>query len=104
MRIAIVMLFIPALSLQVSAATIRIPLDQPTIQAGINAAFNNDTVLVVAGTYLGDGNRDLDYGGKLIVVKSESGPELTIIDCQADSSAKHNAFYFQKRRGFHRRA
>ena len=36
------------------AATIRVPLDQPTIQAGINAAAAHDTVLVRCGAYYED--------------------------------------------------
>ena len=32
------------------ASTIKVPADQPTIQDGINAAVNGDTVLVAPGT------------------------------------------------------
>jgi hypothetical protein len=76
------------------AATIQVPANQPTIQAGINAAVNGDTVLVAPGTYVGDGNRDLDFGGKQLILKSEDGPDSTVIDCQGSESNPHRAFYF----------
>jgi parallel beta-helix repeat protein len=59
-----------------SAAQIRVPADQPTIQQGINSATNGDTVLVAAGTYY----EGINFSGKNIVVVSEAGPETTIID------------------------
>ncbi len=64
------------------------------IQEGINAAVNGDTVLALDGTYTGDGNRDLDFGGKLITVRSENGPENCIIDSQASETDPHRGFYF----------
>ncbi len=82
------------LTLPTNAAVIQVPFDQPTIQSGINAATNGDTVLVATGTYLGAGNRDLDFSGKLITVKSVAGAANSIIDCQADSLNQHWAFYF----------
>ena len=76
------------------ATVIHVPADQPTIQAGIDAAIPGDTVFVADGTYTGNGNRDIDFGGKGIVLKSENGPDFTIIDCQGDSLDPHRGFYF----------
>ncbi len=53
-----------------------------TIQAGLNAASDNDTVTVADGTYTGGGNKDLDFGGKAITLRSANGAALTIIDCE----------------------
>ena len=71
-------------AIRINATTIHVPADQPTIQAGIDAAADGDTVLVADGTYTGDGNRDIDFGGKSIVLKSENGPVLTVIDCEGN--------------------
>jgi serine protease len=58
------------------AAIINVPADQPTIQDGINAAVNGDTVLVAPGTY----NENINFGGKAITVTSSGGAKVTIID------------------------
>jgi len=79
-KIMIILLFSsPSL---LSATVIHVPGDQPTIQAGIDAAVNGDTVLVADGTYTGDDNRNLDFYGKAITVESENGPEYCVIDCE----------------------
>lgn len=50
--------------------------DYLTIQAGIDAAVDGDTVLVAPGTYV----ENVDFLGKEITVQSEDGAELTVID------------------------
>src|ERR1700722_6675739 len=63
-------------SLPVMGKVIHVPADQPTIQAGINAAATGDTVLVSSGTYY----ENINFNGKAITVTSASGPGATVID------------------------
>jgi hypothetical protein len=72
--------------LAAGAAVIDVPADQPTIQAAINAAVDGDVVVVAPGTYVGAGNRNLDFGGRAITVRgSDPGdPQVvaaTVLDC-----------------------
>jgi hypothetical protein len=76
------------------AVTVYVPDDFDRIQEAIDVCIDGDTVIVRDGTYTGDGNRDIDFTGKAIVLMSENGPEVTIIDCQGDSLDPHRGFYF----------
>lgn len=50
----------------INATIINVPADQPTIQEGINASVDTDTVLVQPGTYV----ENINYNGKNITVAS----------------------------------
>jgi len=68
--------------------------DYTTIQAAINDANDFDTVIVADGTYTGPGNRDIDFLGKNITVKSANGPENCIINPNGTEAEPHRGFYF----------
>jgi len=70
----IALLAIPPTSI---AATIRVPADQPTIQAGIDAAVAGDTVIVASGVYYEHGI-SLKEGVRLF--GDESGAGTAIIE------------------------
>jgi predicted outer membrane repeat protein len=82
-----------------AAALIHVPADRPTIQAGINAALDGDTVLVADGIYTGDENRDIDFLGKAITVRSANGPENCVVDCQGGPGSAHRGFLFHSSEG-----
>ncbi len=89
MRTTLILIALTVLGLavaSVSATTHRVDWsgsgDFVTIQEGIDAASGGDTVLVLAGTYTGADNRNLDFGGTNLVLKSETGYAATFIDCE----------------------
>lgn len=61
--------------------TIQVPRDERTIQTALDRARSGDTVLVAPGRYVGEGNRDLDFTGKDIVLIGRGGADSCVIAC-----------------------
>jgi hypothetical protein len=90
-----------------------VPTEYPTIQAAINACGNDDVVIVEPNTYTGDGNRDIDFLGKAITVRSTNPDDpnvvaSTVIKCNPDDPnapddpndyGNHRGFVFQSGEG-----
>lgn len=67
----------------------------PTIQAALDFAAPHDTISLADGVYSGPWNRDLTYGGKLLVLRSASGnPAACVIDAQGTAPQSHRGFIF----------
>lgn len=81
--IVIVFLLIPRICF---STIIHVPADEPTIQSGINAAGDGDTILIADGIYKGFGNYNITWNAayKHLVIMSVNGPTNCIIDCQGN--------------------
>lgn len=74
--------------------------DFPTIQVAIDACGDGDVIELTDGTFAGDGNRDMDYLGKAITVRSQSGiADACLIDCDGTAAEPHRAFNFRTGEG-----
>jgi hypothetical protein len=70
-----------------------------TIQKGIDDSNDGDIIEIQPGIYTGDGNRDIDFKGKAITVRSTdpNDPNIvaaTIIDCNGTEENPHRGFHF----------
>lgn len=72
----------------------------PTIQAGIDSCAAGDTVVAMPGVYTGEGNWNVDFMGKSIVVMAAASydstiTDKTIVDCEwREDPVGSRAFYF----------
>ncbi|MFC1572458.1 hypothetical protein ACFL6M_02555 [Candidatus Eisenbacteria bacterium] len=74
--------------------------DFATIQDAIDATTDGDVIELTNGTFTGHGNRDIDYLGKAITVRSQSGNAAAcIIDCEGSEISPHRGFYFHNTEG-----
>jgi hypothetical protein len=76
-----------------------VPATYPTIQAAIDASISGDEVVISPGTYTGTGNRDIDFHGKAITVRSTdpndpNGVAATVVNARGATSSLHRGFYF----------
>ncbi|MHC4617367.1 MAG: right-handed parallel beta-helix repeat-containing protein [Planctomycetota bacterium] len=80
------------------------PDEYPTIQAAVDDAHDGDIVMLTPRTYTGPGNRDIDFRGKAITVRSVApdNPQIvaaTIIDCNGSETEPNRGFYFHSYEG-----
>ena len=105
----IAVVFVSLLMVTICRADIIIVKDDgsgsyPTIQAAINAGSNGDIIELQPGIYSGRGNRDIDFDGKAITVRSINPSDFnivaaTVIDCNGTEDEYHRGFYFYNNEG-----
>ncbi|MFP4459629.1 MAG: C10 family peptidase [Candidatus Zixiibacteriota bacterium] len=70
-----------------SFSVYNVPGDYGTIQAALNVAIGGDTVIVASDRYSGAGNTNLDFNGKPVYLRSQSGAPSCTLDCGSSSRA-----------------
>lgn len=84
--------------------------DFPTIQAALDACADGDVIELTGGVFRGDGNRDLDFLGKAILLCAQAGRARTagasngpardcVLDCQGSAAEPHRGMRFHSGEG-----
>ena len=74
--------------------------DFPNVQAAIDAATGGDIIELGDGTFDGVGNRDIDFSGKAITIRSQSDdPSACVFELGATQSVPYRGFIFQSGEG-----
>jgi hypothetical protein len=69
--------------------------DFPTIQAALDACADGDVIELTPGVFQGDGNRDLDFLGKAVLLCAQGGRTRDcVIDCQGSEGEPHRGIHF----------
>jgi hypothetical protein len=61
------------------------------IQEAMHASLSGDTILVADGVYTGTGNKEIDFGGREVLLCSVNGPQT----CTIDMEGSGRGFLFQ---------
>ena len=74
--------------------------DFPSIQTAIDSVADGDIIELADGTYLGHPNRNIDFLGKAVVLRSQSGnAEACVINCQGGPALQSRGFHFHSGEG-----
>ncbi|MFC1572520.1 right-handed parallel beta-helix repeat-containing protein, partial [Candidatus Eisenbacteria bacterium] len=69
--------------------------DYTDIQTAIDAVYDEYTIALTNGVFTGEGNRNLDFGGRGLLLTSVSGDrDSCIIDCEGDTLNPCRGFHF----------
>lgn len=74
--------------------------DFPTIQDAIDSAVSGDVILLTDGLFVGAGNRDINFLGKALHLRSASGHRTAcIVDAEGTPGVPQRCFDFQSTEG-----
>jgi len=83
-----------ALAGGVRAETYFVPDHYDSVQVALDAVVVGDTVIVRNGIWTGPANRNLDFGGKDLVLRSENGASHCTLDAEGTPDYGNNQRHF----------